>query len=247
MLEKYYYDLHVHSCLSPCGDDEMTPNNIAGMAALKGLSVVALCDHNTCRNCPAFFQACKKQGIVAIAGVEVTTAEDVHVICLFQTLDNAMAFDKELYRHRILIKNNSDVFGNQLILDENDEIVGEEEHLLINATTLGVDALYELARRFGALVYPAHIDRDSNGIVSVLGALPETPEFTAYEFRFAERIGEYKSRFKTLENKPIIVSSDAHYLWDINEAENAFLLDIETYSSDAVRKAVFSYLFGEKE
>ena len=247
MLEKYYYDLHVHSCLSPCGDDEMTPNNIAGMAALKGLSIVALCDHNTCRNCPAFFAACKKQGIVAIAGVEVTTAEDVHLICLFRTLDEAMAFDNVLREYRIRIKNNSDIFGNQLILDENDEIIGEEEDLLINATTLGIEDLYELAKGYRALVYPAHIDREANGIVSVLGTLPDTPDFTAYELHFSEKIEEYKLRFEALENKPIVISSDAHYLWDINESENYFLLDIDKYSSEAVREAVFLHLLGEKE
>ncbi len=246
MIEKYYYDLHVHSCLSPCGDDEMTPNNIAGMAALKGLSVLALCDHNTCKNCPAFYKACKKQGIVPIAGVEVTSAEDIHFICLFRTLEEAMSFDAELDKKRIPIKNNEEIFGHQLIMNENDEVIGEEENLLVNSTILDTDSLYELATRFNALIYPAHIDRDSNGIVSILGTLPESPVFTTYEFHFSKNISEYKQRFKMLENKPLVVSSDAHFLWDINEAENAFELDIEKYSSDNVRDAVFSYLGGEK-
>jgi len=70
-MTRYYYDLHIHSCLSPCGDDDMTPNNIAGMAALKGLNIVALTDHNSTKNCPAFFEACKKQGIIPIAGMEL--------------------------------------------------------------------------------------------------------------------------------------------------------------------------------
>ncbi len=246
MVEKYYYDLHIHSCLSPCGDDDMTPNNIAGMAALKGLSVIALCDHNTCKNCPAFFKACKKQGLVPIAGVEVTTSEDVHMICLFKTLDKAMAFDLELQKHRILIKNNEEVFGCQLIMDENDEIIGREEYLLVNATDLDVSSLVDLAASFDALVYPAHIDRDSNGIVSVLGTLPCDPDFSVYEFHFSEKISEYKSRFENLDKKQIVVSSDAHFLWDMNEAENAFELSIEKYSSDAVRDAVFRRLLGEK-
>lgn len=90
------YDLHVHSCLSPCGDDDMTPANIAGMAALKGLSVVALTDHNSAKNCPAFFKACEEVGVLPIPGMELTTAEDIHVVALFKTLEEAMAFDTRL-------------------------------------------------------------------------------------------------------------------------------------------------------
>ena len=245
MAEKYYYDLHIHSCLSPCGDDDMTPNNIAGMAALKGLSVVALCDHNTLKNCPAFYKACKKQGLVAIAGTEVTTSEDIHMICLFKSLDKAMEFDLFLEKHRIHIKNNEDVFGTQLIMNENDEIIGREEDLLINATDLDVESLKELVPIYDGVVYPAHIDRDSNGIVSILGTLPENPEFSSYEFHLSEKVDEYKSRFSILKDKPIVISSDAHFLWDINEAENSFELSLEKYSSDAVREAVFGYLLGE--
>lgn len=246
MAEKFYYDLHIHSCLSPCGDEDMTPNNIAGMAVLKGLNVLALTDHNTCKNCPAFFEACKKQGLIAIAGVEVTTSEDVHMICLFRTLDDAMDFDRDLQDYRILIKNEEDIFGSQLIMDGEDNVVGREEHLLVNATTLDIETLSEFAAQHRALVYPAHIDREANGIVSVLGTLPITPEFSAYEFHFGDKINEYKEKFKLLESKPLVVSSDAHFLWDINEAENCFWLEIDKYSSDIVREKIFSYLSGEK-
>ena len=86
-MSRYYYDLHIHSCLSPCGDDDMTPANIAGMASLKGLTLLALTDHNSCRNCPAFFEACNAFGIVPVAGMELTTAEDIHLIVLFPTLE----------------------------------------------------------------------------------------------------------------------------------------------------------------
>ena len=103
-MNKYYYDLHIHSCLSPCGDNDMTPNNIAGMAALKGLNLLALTDHNTAKNCPAFFEACRRQGIVPIAGMELTTAEDIHIVCLFETLEAALAFDAFVDGKRVKIK-----------------------------------------------------------------------------------------------------------------------------------------------
>ena len=131
-MTPYYYDLHIHSCLSPCADDDMTPNNIAGMAALKGLQILALTDHNSCKNCPAFFEACRRQGIIPIAGMELTTAEDIHLVCLFETLEAAMNFDRTIESHRMPILNRPEIFGNQWILDGEDEPIGEEEILLIH-------------------------------------------------------------------------------------------------------------------
>ena len=89
-MNRYYYDFHIHSCLSPCADNDMTPNNIAGVCALAGLQIAALTDHNSTKNCPAFFKAAKKQGISPIAGMELTTAEDIHVVCLFERLEDAI-------------------------------------------------------------------------------------------------------------------------------------------------------------
>ena len=95
-MSRYYYDFHVHSCLSPCADDDNTPNNLAGMAALCGINIMALTDHNSCKNCPAFFEAAKRNGIIPIAGMELTTSEDIHLVCLFPELDVAMEFDKSI-------------------------------------------------------------------------------------------------------------------------------------------------------
>ena len=136
---KLYYDLHIHSCLSPCGEDDMTPANIAGMAQLCGLELIALTDHNSTRNCPAFFAECRRRGIIPVAGCELTTAEDIHIICLFPGLTEAAAFGGALQRHRILIPNRADIFGRQLIYDEHDRPAGSEEHLLINATDLPLE------------------------------------------------------------------------------------------------------------
>ncbi|MBO5904123.1 MAG: PHP domain-containing protein, partial [Clostridia bacterium] len=128
-MNKYYYDLHIHSCLSPCADNDMTPENIAGMASLNGLNIVALTDHNTTKNCRAFFAAARRYGIVPIAGMEMTTAEDVHVVALFPTLEGAENFEEEYRKYRILYKNRKDIFGDQLIYGEDDELIGEEEDL----------------------------------------------------------------------------------------------------------------------
>lgn len=241
-MNKYYYDLHIHSCLSPCGDNDMTPNNIAGMGTLNGLNIMALTDHNTTKNCPAFFGAAKKNGIIPIAGMELTTAEDIHIVCLFPELEAAMSFDEFVSGHRILIPNRTDIFGEQLILDENDEIIGEEEYLLSNATDITVDDVYGIVKSHGGISYPAHIDREANGIIATLGTFPEYMSFTAAEFHDGDNIQPYEEKYKALGGKMKIVSSDAHYLWNIKEKKEFFMLRDEPYSSANIRKNLFDSL-----
>lgn len=241
-MTPYYYDLHIHSCLSPCADDDMTPNNIAGMATLKGLQILALTDHNSCKNCPAFFEACRKNGIIPIAGMELSTAEDIHLVCLFEDLKMAMAFDAEIEKHLPPIRNRADIFGNQLILDGEDCEIGTVENLLISATDLWVQEALDLARSFGAHVHPAHIDRESNGMVAILGDIPKEYGFECFEFKEQKAIGEYRQRFSEIGEDSVLVCSDAHRLWELNEAEHFLMLEDEPYSSSLVRKKLFEYL-----
>lgn len=241
-MTRYYYDLHIHSCLSPCGDDDMTPNNIAGMAALKGLNLVALTDHNSTKNCPAFFEACKRQGIIPIAGMELSSAEDIHLVCLFEELDDAMRFGDEVKKHLMPITNRPEIFGNQYIMNGDDEVIGEEETLLISATDLPVDEAIELAKSFGAHVHPAHIDRESNGMVAILGDVPSEYGFKVFELREAASAERLAPVVEELAAERILVCSDAHYLWDINEAQNSVMIDDEPYSSALVRKRFFEKL-----
>ncbi len=223
-MKKYFYDLHIHSCLSPCGDDESTPNSIAGIGELNSLDIMALCDHNSCKNCPAFFEACLRHGVLPVAGMELTTAEDIHMICLFPDLERAMEFDRAVYGRLMKIKNREDIFGKQLICDSEDNILGSEEFLLSNATDISVEEAPALAESFGGICYPAHIDRDANGIISVLGTLPEKPSFSCVELRDGARLEEYSQSYG-LEQKKVVINSDAHYLWDIKEQSDFILMD----------------------
>ena len=243
-MNRYYYDLHIHSCLSPCADNDMTPNNIAGMAVLNGLHIVALTDHNSAKNCPAFFTAAKKQGIVPVAGMELTTSEDIHAVCLFEQLEDALRFDEYIQSQRTLIPNRTDIFGDQLLTDENDEIVGTEPHFLSNATAVSIEEAPALVERFGGVCYPAHIDREANGIIATLGTFPETLDCRCAELRDAEKQQELEARFPVLKSKQIIISSDAHYLWDIRDKSAFFELDDEPYSSEKIRHELFKKLRG---
>ncbi len=245
-MRDYFCDLHIHSCLSPCGDDEMTPANIVGMALLNGLNIIALTDHNTSKNCPAFFAQARLRGLIPVPGMELTTAEDIHVVCLFRELADAMKFDKFVEGRRPFFQNKTEIFGNQRIVDENDEVCGEEQNLLINASDITLEEAYSEVLSRGGVCYPAHIDRDSNGIIAALGTFPEDPAYTAYELRDADSLEEYQNRFPILKNLKRAVSSDAHYLWDIAEANFSIKLEDEPYSSSFVRNNLIDYLLNKK-
>lgn len=241
-MNKYFYDFHIHSCLSPCADDEMTPNNIAGMAALAGLQIVALTDHNSTRNCPAFYAAAKRHGIIPIAGAELTTAEDIHIVCLFPDLDAAAAFDKDLQKHRILIPYHTDFFGKQLVMDAEDNLVDTEPHLLSNATDITVDAAKDYIEQFGGICYPAHIDRQANGIIATLGVFPKTPAYACAELIDLHNASEWAQKHPVLSEKQLLFGSDAHYLWDIPDKAHYLELEDTPYSSALVRKHLFERL-----
>ncbi|MCI6635569.1 MAG: PHP domain-containing protein [Clostridiales bacterium] len=241
---RYSYDLHLHSCLSPCGDDDMTPGNIAQMAAVNGLAIAALTDHNSTRNCPAFFALAKRCGVVPVAGMELTTAEDVHLVCLFPTLDSAMAFGATVEERRVRVKNKPAIFGRQVIRDENDEECGEEEFLLLNATTIDIPAAVSLAYAHGGVCFPAHIDRPSNGIVAVLGTFPSDVPFTAFELHADDALADCCMRFPHIRALPHVTNSDAHYLWDMHEGDHTIELPVDdtNYSAQNVRDALIRVL-----
>ncbi len=242
-MKRYYYDLHTHSCLSPCADNDATPNSLAGIASLSGVNILALTDHNTAKNCPAFFNACLRYGVIPVAGMELTTSEDIHVVCLFEELEYAMAFDEAVSERRYLIKNRPDIFGEQLIVDEFDNVLGKEEYLLSNATSISVEEVAELAAEFCGIAYPAHIDRTANGIIAVLGVFSPAEDFSCFEVHDGKNSDYYIEKYG-LGDKRVIVSSDAHYL-DIPDAENYFELDVKSDEPDAIRHALFAYLRGE--
>lgn len=218
----------------------MTPANIAGMASLKGLTLLALTDHNTCRNCPAFFEACNAFGIVPVPGMELTTAEDIHLVVLFPTLEQAMEFDEQIHPRIIPVKNRPEIFGNQWVVDSDDNLIEEEETLLINATDLDVDSAIRLVEQYGGAVYPAHIDRPSNGMIAILGSVPKDYGFRSVEFN------DFDQRDRILAEQGLdcitLCSSDAHDLGRINEAEHFLDLEDEPYSSALVRRRLIEFL-----
>ncbi len=245
-MSLYTCDLHVHSCLSPCADNDNTPNNLAGMASLNHIDIMALTDHNSTKNCPAFFEACKRYGIIPVPGMELTTSEEIHVVCLFPTLEQAMAFNEVVDSKRIRFPNSKEIFGDQLILNGEDELIGEEPDFLTNATEISLEEVPELVGQFDGVCYPAHIDREANGCIAVLGTFPETPYFTAAELHDAENEAPYREKYPILRDKRILFSSDAHYLTDLREENYTVEIPDEPYSGALVRENLLR-LIGNRE
>ena len=138
---KLYYDLHLHSCLSPCGDNDMSPYNLTNMAKLLGYDIIALTDHNSCENCESAIKIGKEIGLTVVPGMELCTSEEIHNVCLFPTVEKAMEFSRFIKATMPPVKNREEIFGQQLIMDTEDGILGKEEILLTVASSVSIDEL----------------------------------------------------------------------------------------------------------
>ena len=218
-MERLFCDLHIHSCLSPCGSDDMTPANLCGMAMLKGLQMIALTDHNTARNLPTMQICADAYGLLLIPGMEITTREEVHLLGYFPAVTVALEFSEFLRGHMPKKKNRPSFFGNQLVMDEDDNVIAEEDELLIGASDLSLGALVRLVREAGGVPVPAHINRGSNGLLINLGFVPEDLDLTAVEVW-----RDLPCPHTPQEGRVVLHSSDAHYLGDILEAKETIEL-----------------------
>lgn len=229
---RYSYDLHLHSCLSPCGDMDMTPNNLVNMAKLLGLDIIALTDHNTSLNCEAAMAVGDEVGVLVIPGMELTTTEDIHAVCLFPTLEAALSFSSYVDSVRIKIKNRPDIYGRQVIMNRDDEEIGEIEHLLLPSGGIGIMDAYRIAKEHGGICYPAHIDRDSLSILAVLGEIDPLCGFRTAELADLSKSDDLRAQHPILDTMHIITCSDAHYLENMREAQHT--LDLSALTREAV-------------
>lgn len=225
-MNRYYCDLHIHSCLSPCGDMDMTPVNIVNMARLNGLDIIALTDHNTVKNCPAAIACGKEAGLLVLPGMELTTEEEAHVLCLFAEMEGAEAFEHEVDKRRVYIENRAEIFGRQVVMDAEERELEELPYLLTAATQITCFEVAAIAAACGGVALPAHIDRDSYSIPANLGFISEDMGFRTVEFSLtgANNGARERLRGRYPEGLLEISNSDAHYLGQIAEREHAIAL-----------------------
>ncbi len=227
---RFYYDLHIHSVLSPCGDDDMTPNNIVNMSLLNELDIIALSDHNTCGNVAVVSELAENAGLVFLPAVEVETMEEIHVLCLFPSVDNALNFENEVLRPALPdIENDERIFGKQIVMDINDEPVFSDKRYLINATTIDIDNIGGLVDKFGGVAVPAHIDKSTKSLISMLGMADKSMGFNTFELSKNAPENYVENEFSLKEeNYGYIHNSDAHYLTDIFERGEHNFFEFDT-------------------
>lgn len=228
---KLYYDFHLHSCLSPCGDNDMTPYNLVNMAKILGLDIIALTDHNSAQNCRAAMTVGESVGLTVVPGMELCTSEEVHIVCLFDDVNNAEAFSDYVLSTVPPVKNRPEIFGDQLMMNGGDGIVGTQELLLTTASGISIENAVETVGQYGGVCYPAHIDRSSYSVISNLGMITDEMNFAAVEMTENADQNEYRAKYPIIKDMPVFVSSDAHYLENMREAKHT--IDIAENSAKA--------------
>ena len=201
-------DFHNHSCLSPCGSLDLSPRMLADLALRRGVQVLALTDHNSGLNCPAFAKVCPPRGILPLFGMEATTQEEVHILCLFGSLEACLDFNEYAYSILLPFRNNPGKTGDQVYVDEEDSIEGEVELYLVNPLDLSVDSIGAKVAEYGGIVIPAHVDRPAFSMTSQLGVMVGGP-WTAVECTRLPPMLNAKP-LDTL-GYPLTTSSDAHF------------------------------------
>ncbi len=220
-LRAFKADLHIHTCLSPCGDWEMSPRDLILRSIESGLDLIAVCDHNSSENAGAAMRAGRRAGLAVLPGMEVCTREEVHILALFEELEQALAMQEFVYAG-LSGENRPEVFGYQVVANEDNEVVSENPRLLIGATDHSIEQVVRRTHALGGLSVSAHADRPANGIINQLGFIPPDLELDGVEVSYRTPLAQARQRFPMIGPLACITSSDAHYLKDIGRAATLF-------------------------
>jgi len=229
MLKKIRADLHIHTCLSPCGDMGMMPSAIVEKAKSKELDVIGICDHNSSENIDSIKKAGEKNNLKVLGGMEITSKEEAHILALFDD-------DKDLFKLQEIVyknlkgENNEELFGYQLVVNEHNKIVDLNKKLLIGATELTVDSIVELIQSLNGLAIASHVDRERFSLIGQLGFVPEGLELDGLELSPTYMSKKKKLEFPMALGLPLVTFSDAHYIDDIGKTSTTFLLNYITVS-----------------
>ncbi len=226
------FDLHIHSCLSPCANLEMSPAEIVRMAKSAGMGGIALTDHQSARNTPAIAECARREGLSCLYGLEVCTAEEVHALALFDTTAQALAMTDWVYSAMIKRVNDPDVFGDQPVVTADDDIVELEWRILALACRKTIQETGAKCHELGGLFIAAHIDRSSFSCFSQLGAIPEDAHFDAVEL---SRTADDSVWLPKAAGYAVTRSSDAHNLEDVARVWTEAALD--EFSVEGLKRA----------
>ncbi|MCH4889039.1 PHP domain-containing protein [Acidaminobacter sp. JC074] len=233
---KLYYDFHIHTGFSPCGSEDMSPNNIVNMSIIKGLDAIAITDHNGIGNVRVTVEVGEKLGLIVIPGMEIQTVEDVHMVVLFRDIIALENFYQGIKDKRLMIKNKPERFGEQVIFNDQDEIVGYEDNYLITPYSLTINEIIKTVQSLDGVVFPAHINRNSFSIIKSLGFIDKDMAIENIEW-YGKRPDDAEDIEKRMFRKyRELINSDAHDLISISEREN--YLEVEEKSIQGIFKVL---------
>lgn len=233
MLAPFKADLHIHTVLSPCGDLEMSPTAIVARALERGLDMIAISDHNTTRQVKVAQRVGRQKGLFVLGGVEVTSQEEAHCLCFFENDGQLDEFQCFLDAHLPPIPNDEDRFGYQLIVDENEEIVGEEPYHLLNAIDVDIDGIYDEVHRIGGLFVPAHVNKGTTSLMSQLGFVPPDLRADGIEINKFTTRDEFVKKFAYLKRFGFITDSDAHFINNVGDVYNVIYMEHRSFAEFA--------------
>lgn len=237
-IKAFKADLHIHTLLSPCGELEMLPTLIMEAAKMAGLDMIAVADHNSCENAGAVIEASQGSGVKVLPGLEVYTEEGVHLLCIFDELSDALEMQKTIYDSLPDVGIQEKMRAEQIIVDARDEFLGYCGMPLSVPASLSIDEVFKRASELGGIVIPSHIDRTATGICDVLGWIPDEPSFEAVEISGNVSVSEIRKRHTEIGDRPVLQSSDAHWLSAVGSRYSTFFL--EHRSVDEIKRALRS-------
>jgi PHP family Zn ribbon phosphoesterase len=223
-MRRFSCDLHIHSTLSPCGSLDMSPKNIVEKAHEIGLHIIAITDHNMTENCFYTRELGKKRGITVLSGMELQTLEEIHILAIFDEYEVAFDFQKTIYGLLPDVPNDIDFYGDQIVVDTENEIVRSEERLLLNSAQISIDNAVNIIKSMGGIAIPSHIDNPTFSIISQIGFVPDTIPFDALEVRHLEKASDLLPLIMQ-KNVPFVSFSDAHYIADIGRKKIILNMD----------------------
>ena len=229
MIKEFTCDLHIHTCLSPCGDLDMYPRAIIEKCLAERLNVIGICDHNASENVEYVLEASRGKPITVLPGMEITTKEEVHIIALFDNVDDLLALQIFVYES-LHGMNREEIFGCQPIVNEKNEVEGFNERLLIGATRRSISEVVEEVHKYHGLAIAAHIDRESFSVIGQLGFIPKDIHFDALEVSFRTGTNKAREQYPNLAHFAFIESSDAHFINDIGKGNTRFYMEKPTIS-----------------
>jgi predicted metal-dependent phosphoesterase TrpH len=230
-IKEFKADMHIHTCLSPCADLEMSPRNIVEEAKKKGLDIIGICDHNSAENFPAVEKSAFQEGIKVIGGMEITSREEVHILGLFENEKDLFCAQATVYTNLNGI-NDEEKYGIQVVVNENDEVLNFNNKLLIGATEMSIEEVVDLIHQFNGIAIAAHVDREGFSIIANLGFIPEGLQLDALEITEPSK----RDKINRAKDFVFITSSDAHFIHDIGKRYSCFMMKEITF--EEIRKCL---------